>query len=406
MLDAGLDILGVFIANASFSAGMALFEIPTGVLADTRGRRASFLLSIAILAFGTIGYLLVAENGGNLTLFIVASVVMGLGYTFYSGAMEAWLVDALQATNHEGSLDAIFARSALISGAAMLLGTVGGGFIGDWDLAFPFIGRVLLLVLVFLFAYVRMHDIGYEPQAVSLNSLPSEMKKIARAGISFGWQQQPVRLLMIVSAVQAGFMAWGFYAWQPYFLDLLGQDLIWVSGVMSALVALAMMVGNEIVSWLTKYCGKRSTLMLWATAVFTAGSIGVGLANSFWLAATFFLLAMVALGVMGPVQQAFLHQLIPSAQRATIVSFNSMISSGISIGSQSGLGWLAQNRSIASGYVSGGLVTTITLPLLLWLRRLNNEADVIVGEASQQGACAAQGLPNVAHVETGTAVSG
>lgn len=385
---------------------MAVFEIPTGVLADTRGRRASFLLSIAILAIGTVGYLLVAETNGNLTLFIIASVVMGLGYTFYSGAMEAWLVDALQATGYKDNLDTVFARSALVSGATMLIGTVGGGFLGDLDLAFPFAGRVLLLVLVFGFAYAKMHDIGYTPQALSLTTLPTEMKKVARAGLTFGWQQQSVRLLMMVTAVQAGFMAWGFYAWQPYFLELLGQDLIWVSGVMSALVALAMMVGNEIVSFLTRYCAKRTTLMLWAMAVFTAGSIGVGLVNSFWLAATFFLLAMVALGVMGPVQQAFLHQNIPSAQRATIVSFSSMISSGASIGSQTGLGWLAQNRSIAMGYVTGGIVTIVTLPILVRLRRLENSADLIVGQAGQQGSCAAQGLPNVAHVETKTAVSG
>ncbi len=145
--------------------------------------------------------------------------------------------------------------------------------------------------------------------------------------------------------------------------------------------------------------------MLWATAVFTISSVGVGVANSFWSSSILFLLSMAALGVMGPVQQAFLHQLIPSAQRATIISFNSMISSGFSVGSQSGLGWLAQNRSIASGYVTGGLVTIITFPILLLLRRLDNDADIIVGQAGKQGSCAAQGLPNVAHVDTGTAVS-
>ena len=49
LLDAGLTIFEVFVANAAFTAAMALFEIPTGVVADTRGRRASFLLSEAII---------------------------------------------------------------------------------------------------------------------------------------------------------------------------------------------------------------------------------------------------------------------------------------------------------------------------------------------------------------------
>jgi MFS family permease len=56
LLDARLDIFEVFIANAAFTAGMVLFEIPTGVIADTSGRRRSFLLSAVTLLVGTLGY--------------------------------------------------------------------------------------------------------------------------------------------------------------------------------------------------------------------------------------------------------------------------------------------------------------------------------------------------------------
>src|SRR5262245_9102216 len=56
LLDAGLDIFGVFIAGAAFTAGNVLFEIPTGVVADTVGRRASFLCSASILCVGTLAY--------------------------------------------------------------------------------------------------------------------------------------------------------------------------------------------------------------------------------------------------------------------------------------------------------------------------------------------------------------
>ena len=90
---------------------MALFEIPTGVMADTRGRRVSFLFSVAILALGTLGYVGVAAAGGSLLYFSLMSVVLGLGFTFYSGATEAWLVDALNETGYQGELDHVFARS-------------------------------------------------------------------------------------------------------------------------------------------------------------------------------------------------------------------------------------------------------------------------------------------------------
>lgn len=86
LLDAGLDIFGVFIANAAFTFGSVLFEIPTGVLADTRGRRVSFLLSVVILVATTLAYVAVAEYGGGLIAFSLVSIFMGLGFTFYSGA--------------------------------------------------------------------------------------------------------------------------------------------------------------------------------------------------------------------------------------------------------------------------------------------------------------------------------
>src|SRR6266508_851410 len=110
LLDAGLDIFEVFIANAAFTAGMVAFEIPTGVVADTSGRRRSFLLSAVTLLVGTLGYVAISAVGGGLVPFVAASVVLGLGFCFYSGAVEAWLVDALKATGYQGQLDRVFAR--------------------------------------------------------------------------------------------------------------------------------------------------------------------------------------------------------------------------------------------------------------------------------------------------------
>src|SRR5919109_3371614 len=69
LLDAGLSIFEVFVANAVFTAAMALFEVPTGVVADTLGRRVSFLLSASILAAGTLAYVGVSAIHGGLLLF-------------------------------------------------------------------------------------------------------------------------------------------------------------------------------------------------------------------------------------------------------------------------------------------------------------------------------------------------
>jgi hypothetical protein len=89
LIRAGLSIARVFLADAAFTASMVLFDIPTGIFADTRGRRASFLLSVAFLLVGTVGYVGVAAEGGSLVGFSVMSVILALGYCFYSGAVEA-----------------------------------------------------------------------------------------------------------------------------------------------------------------------------------------------------------------------------------------------------------------------------------------------------------------------------
>jgi len=402
LLDAGLDILEVFIANAFFSVGMAVFEIPTGVLADTRGRRLSFLLSLSVLSLGTLGYVSISLLGGGLALFSLMSVILGLGYTFYSGAVEAWLVDALNAVGYQGSLDQVFARTEFISGAAMLVGTVGGGLLGQIDLAIPFVGRSLLLILLFGFAFVTMHDIGYQPRTLSLERIPEEMKAIAQASLKFGLCNASLRLIFLMSLIQSGFLYWGFYAWQPYFLDLLGQDAVWVAGVIAAFISLATMTGNGLVEWITRFCGKRTTLILWATAIGGLATIGVGLTGSFWVAVILLLVYMATTGVSTPVIHAYMHQVIPSGQRAAILSLNSMVGSGGGILAQTGLGYVSRVSSIASGYILGGAVSLLVLPLAGMLRRLQEPADVIVGRAGLDSACAAQGIPDISGLETAT----
>ncbi len=401
LLAAGLDIFEVFIANAAFTAGMVIFEIPTGMVADTSGRRRSFLLSAATLLIGTLGYVAISAFGGGLVLFVVASLVLGLGYSFYSGAVEAWLVDALKTTGYGGQLDSVFARGAMVSGAAMLVGSVGGGVLGNVNLAWPFMVRALLLAAVFVLGVRVMHDVGFTPRTTSLSALPGEMRRVLNASLTFGWRSRSVRLLMIVSVFQGGFTMWGFYAWQPYFLELLGNDAVWVAGVVSALIALSTITGNALVEFFTRFCGKRTTLLVWATVVVVVAATGVGLVDSFWPAVVLLLVAMGAEGVSVPVQQAYLHEVVPSSQRATVVSSVSLLGSAGGIGGQLGLGYISRTQSVAAGYVTGGLTMLLALPPLLLLRRMGERADVIVGRrAGKRAPCAAQGLPQVSSVDT------
>ena len=107
LLDAGLSNFQAFAANAFFTAGMMVFEIPTGIVADTWGRRVSYLLGTLTLAGSTLLYYFLWVVGAPFWLWAVVSMLLGLGFTFFSGAVEAWLVDALHHEGYEGGLETV-----------------------------------------------------------------------------------------------------------------------------------------------------------------------------------------------------------------------------------------------------------------------------------------------------------
>jgi MFS family permease len=385
LLDAGLTIFEVFVANAVFTAAMAFFEVPTGVVADTRGRRASFLLSEAVLVLGTFAYVGVAAIDGGLLLFSAASAILGLGYAFYSGAVEAWLVDALNATGYRHELDGVFARASIVANIAMIVGTVGGGLLGQLHLSLPYLARAGLLLMALAEGFRSMHDVGFTPRTTRLAGMIGEMRKVARAGITHGWQAPAVRLLFAESMLTWGFFAWAWYAWQPYFLDLYGEDAIWLSGLIAALFGLAGIAGNWLVGRLAVPGRRRTTILLGAAAIITAAMVATGAIRSFWVTVPVFLLGALAFGVMQPVRQTYLHHSIPTSERATLVSFDSLVGGLGSVGGQMGLGYLSQERSIPVGFVVGGLTTILSLPIFGRLRSLNEPADRITAETADLG---------------------
>jgi MFS family permease len=393
LLGAGLSLMQAFLANAIFTGSMALFEVPTGIVADTRGRRTSFLLSVALLVTGTLAYVAVGQFGGGMTGIVAASVVLGLGYTFYSGAVEAWLVDALHATGYTEPVDRVLARGSAISSVAMLVGSVAGGLLGAIDLAVPYLVRSALLLAAFVVGYRAMHDTGFTVHPVRWGDVPAEMARVGRDSLKFGWREPHVRLAILAGAMPAIFLAWGYHAWQPYFLQLLGMSDVRVLGVVAAAVSLAMASGSWLVERLTRFCGHRTTLLLGAAVVYAAATLGVGLTDSFWIAVCFYLVGSAASGVFTPVNQAYLHAVIPSEQRATVLSLSSLVASAGSMGGQAGLGWLAASRSLGTGYVAGGIVSALAIPWILAMRRLGGAPDRIKGTAARFAACEALAIP-------------
>ncbi len=378
LLGAGVDIFQVFLINAIYAGSMAVFEIPTGIFADTLGRKMSFVSGSVVLMLGTLAYVYVSFIDNNFIYFCIASGVLGFAFTFYSGAVEAWIVDALKFTGYKESLDGVFSKGSVVSSLSMLVGTVSGGIIGTWDLRGPYVLRSIILLVVSIVALVYMKDLGFNKRDLEIKKIPMEMKKIAIESFRYGLQRKSPRKLMMISFVFSTFMMWGWYAWQPHFLNLFGdKEAVWVAGIIAALISLSMAAGSFILPRVLPFFKRRTKLLIFTYTVQSLAILVVGFSNSFYLAVLSYLVFAFLLGLGMPAKQSYLHGLIPSSQRATIISFDSLIGSTGSVIGQTGLGALSKEVSIASGYIVGGFVTILIVPILFMLKKADDPQDFV-----------------------------
>ena len=203
LLDAGLSNFEAFAANAFFTAGMVIFEIPTGVVADTVGRKASYLLGTITLSVTTALYWLLWLWQSPFVWWAIVSVLLGLGFTFFSGAVEAWLVDALTSTGYTGSLEAVFGRGLVVTGIAMFAGSVLGGVIAQaTNLGVPFLVRAGVLVVMFVYAFVVMKDLGFVPDH-SQGPLKAT-RTVLTESIDHGLKRRSVRYMILSAPFASG----------------------------------------------------------------------------------------------------------------------------------------------------------------------------------------------------------
>jgi MFS family permease len=369
LLDSGLSIFWVFAVNATFSAGQIIFEVPTGVIADTIGRRASFLIGIGALTLATLGYVGSSVFDWGLTGFILFSVLLGFGFTCQTGAVDAWMVDALDASGYSGRKDRVFARNGVFTGLSMLIGTIGGGLLGQIGLAVPYLVRAGLLVGAFGVTFALMRELGFKPRPLRI-----------------------LRPLLFTSLVSGLFLWYAFYASQPYALELLGREnLVWVAGAITAMFALSGVLGNTLVGGISRTrMGKRpARVLVWTSLGMAACAVGVGVVGLATGSASLvgFVLLVILLtgfgllnGVLEPIRQAYLNENIPSAQRATVLSFDSFFADIGAVVGQVGLGYAAQALSKAAAYTIGGVISVLAAPLY---RRAGKASDKQADQAQK-----------------------
>ncbi len=372
----GLTLFEVMLVNAIYTVAQMVFEVPTGVIADTIGRKASIILSMVTLVISTLLYVLTPSMGWGFAGFAVASVIIGLGYTFQSGAVDAWIVDALDSCGYEHPKERVFARGQIAGGLGMLVGSLLGGVLGQVSLVLPYVVRAGLVAVCLVLVAALVRDEGFTPRALHWSTFGTETRRVFDSGVRYGWRSPVVRPLLWVSAVGGVFFMYGFYAWQPYVLGLLGdQSLVWVLGVAQAGFSAASIVGNMLVGRIMRQGdGRRDqakvlAVMAWVDAALVIG-IGVigfmGLPAGWLTGGAAIVLWMgfgLVFGVSGPIRMGYINEHIPSAERATVLSLDAFFADAGGAVGQPALGWVSDRRSIQLAWLIGSAFLLAVAPL-------------------------------------------
>jgi MFS family permease len=234
----------------------------------------------------------------------------------------------------------------------------------------------VILVVMFGVALWLMHDVGFTPDKG--NRPLAEMRKILSATIEHGWRVPAVKWLMVEAMFAGGVGVYGFYALQPYLLELYGDPKAYqVAGLVAAIVAGAQILGGSLAPRIRRLFHRRTTALIWmmGLGVITLGMIGI--LRYFWAVVALIVIWGLLFAATMPIRQTYINGLIASRERATILSFDSLMSSAGGVWAQPALGRVADVWGYAPSYLVGAAISALAVPCLFLSRRQNAPADTV-----------------------------
>ena len=311
----GLSLTQIGLLEAFAWVITAALELPTGLVADRWGRKASIAIGSSMYAMAMFLILTPALS----LPFLLGYAMWNGSFAFMSGADSALLYDSLkadgrveQAAKYSGRLAAIQQGS---QGVAALAGSVLATF--DITLCFMFSG-LLAIVATILVLTVR------EPSRQGDGSeIPLTYWNNMRIAIGIAARRPTVRaILLLTGAFSVVPLIVYYFLLQPYALRV-GLPLASL-GVVVVMIQLT----TVFASWLAYRAGSRfelKTIVTAAASLLVAACVVLAAAPSFATVALMLVVALVP-AVVSPLLMARINDLIPSAQRATILSLTGLIS--------------------------------------------------------------------------------
>jgi MFS family permease len=385
----GLDLFQVGITMGLYSLTIVLLEVPTGGLADMIGRKR-----VALLAYSTILLSgLVLLGAFTFPVFLFGFMLNGVGRALSSGALDAWFVDALKTADPDIDLQPALAKVGTYSLLALGVGTLGGslipGFFKDLPadgtaiftpLSMPLAVAGIIYILLLVSVIFLIKEERPSTSEISLLDGVREIPNMIKTAVSLTRKNNTLLYLLGATSV-SGFVLLSLESfWQPHFANLFDgseENTFWFGIIMGGNFIVGML-GNMIVTPVSKALGKRYGLV---AAIFQGlrGIILIGLAlqSNLPVAVLLFWLVYLNMGAVNSPHGTLLNEQIPSGQRSSVLSIESLASY---LGGAMGgtlLGYIAKQFSISTAWIIAG--GALVLSLFLYLKidfLLHKEKDV------------------------------
>lgn len=311
MVGTGLTPIQLVLVGTVLEASVLVLEVPTGVLADRRSRRLSAIVGYALVGagFALMGFV------PQFWAFLVSSAVWGLGYTFTSGAVEAWIVDEIG----QSGAEPVLIRGAKISSLAGVAGTLAGMGLGTIRIDWPIRVGGLAFVMLALVLAVIMPETGFKP---------TERDRVPfatfRAGLS-AVRGSGVLVMLLVVTVLTGGQSESFDRFKEALLireigvPSIMDPVVWL-GALGMLAAGLSALANHALERVIHRVHRPGFPLAGLTVVVGASTVVLAQATAFPAAATGLVVVWFVRGVAAPVRTVWTNRHIPSRVRATVLS--------------------------------------------------------------------------------------
>ncbi|MEJ2448670.1 MAG: MFS transporter [Anaerolineales bacterium] len=365
---AGLTPLQLVLIGTTLETAAFVFEVPTGVIADVYSRKLSIIIGYILMGAG----FLVEGFFPAFTPILIAQVIWGLGYTFTSGAQEAWISDEIG----EDQANRLFVRAAKIGLYASLLGMGLAALVGGDNISYPIRWGGLGLILLGISLIFVMPETGFEPTPRQERNTWEHMVYTFQEGIK-AVRARPRLMAILGIGLFYGLYSEGFdRLWVKHLLDTFELpgvftdsqvaffSLLRAVGTIATILAMGQ-VEKRLDTTQPRAIGRA---LLWVTGALSLSLIVYALAPWFGLALGIYLLIAVLRRIAIPLYTAWVNQKLDSGTRATVISISSQVDAVGQIAGGPGVGLIAKLVSVVAAITTSGLLLS---PALFLIRRAN-----------------------------------